>query len=146
MGRRTRSITKLERGKNKMPEDKTEETTTPTDSIIERNVSEVMAENMILKEALVKMQGDIDKLTGRLSNAEALLENQAKAPKIARIQKVSTISKNDLAEMSLADLEKIEKLYALTKVPTFRSSADLGTNADPYYDLHNMYKFGKEKG
>lgn len=128
----------------KMTEEKTGETT-QTENIIDRNVSEVMAENLGLHEDLTRMQGDIDELKKRLGIAEALLENQAKAPKIARIQKVSTMKRNDLAEMSLADLEKIEKVYALAKVPVFRSSADLGSNADPYYDLHNMYKFGKKK-
>ena len=122
------------------------ETPTKTSNIIERNVSEVIAENMILKEELAKMRGDIDALTGRLSDAEALLESQAKAPKIARIQKVSNLGKNELAEMSLADLEKIEKLYDFVKTPTFRSSGDLGGNADPYYKLHNMFKFGKKDG
>jgi len=137
-------ISKLERGMNEMSEEETGETT-QTENIIDRNVSEVLAENMLLKEALSTMQTTIDELTGRISKAEALLEHQAKAPKIARIQKVSNMSRNDLAEMSLEDLEKIEQVYSLAKVPTFRSSADLGTNADPYYDLHNMFKFGKKK-
>jgi hypothetical protein len=128
-----------------MTDEKTGETTTPTEDIIERNVSEVMAENMGLHEDVADLKVAIDELKKRLGIAEALLENQAKAPKIARIQKVSNMKRNDLAEMSLADLEKIEKVYALAKVPTFRSSADLGTNADPYYDLHNMFKYGKKK-
>ena len=127
-----------------MTEEKTGDTTNPTENIIDRNVSEVLAENMILKESLTKMQSDIAELTGRLSDAEALLENQAKAPKIARIQKVSNMSKNDLADMSLDDLDKIEKVYDLAKTPKFRSSADLGGNADPYYKLHNMYKYGNK--
>ena len=125
-------------------EEETGKTTTPTDNIIDRNVSEVMAENMIFKETITKLQEDVDKLTSRLTNAEALLESQAKAPKIARIQKLSTMSYNDLAEMSLPDLEKIEKVYALAKTPTFRSSADLGGSADIYHKLHTMYKFDKK--
>ncbi len=128
-----------------MSSNETEKTTeNPTEDIIKRNVSEVLAENLLLRKSLTDLKVTVDELKGRLSDAEALLSEQAKAPKIARIKEVSELNENELAEMSLADLEKIEKLYDFIKVPTFQSSADLGGNIDPYHKLHNMYKFDKK--
>jgi len=128
-----------------MTDEKTGDTTTPTDDIIERNVGEIIAENERLTERVLELEEKVGHLTTRLDTAETMLESQAKGPKIARILKISNLKKNDLVEMSLSDLDKIERIYAHAKVPTFRSSADLGTNADPYYDLHNMFKYGKKK-
>ena len=126
--------------------EETGETTTPTEDIITRNVGEIIAENTQLTERVVELEEKLERVTTRLGVAETMLESQAKGPKIARIQKISNLSKNDLIEMSLTDLDKIEKIYAHAKTPTWESSADLGGSADPYYNLHNMFKFGSKEG
>jgi len=130
-------ISKLERGKKKMTDEKNEAVT--------RAVDEVMAENETLKGKIVKLEKSLEEQTRLLAQANDYIANQKRADIILAVKKQFDVGDEFISLKSTDELKTMLEWGKLKKPPRFSSSGDLGGGGDPYEKLHTMFKFKDRK-
>ena len=133
-------VSKLERGKRIMTEDKTGDNLTVT----ERNVSELIARVTVLESQVVTLTAERDAALSQLKQANDLIEADTKARLVEQAVGLSEMTLAELAGKDIAELETIITVSKLVKKSRFESGADIAPKGgkdkfDARTHLHNLY-------
>jgi len=121
--------------------EKEEKTTEETKvSTIDINVSLVLAENSMLKDALAGKDSLIEDLTKKLQQATDLIEEDTKARIIADIKNRTTVPDKYLAGKTVDELNQMKKVLDTAVVPAFKSGTPaMVDKKNPRAELDSLF-------
>jgi len=106
---------------------------------IDINVSMVLAENQMLKDAMGEKDNMITELTKKLEQATDLIEQDTKARLIADIKGKTVVPDRYLIGKSVEELDKMKEILDTAVVPAFKSGTPVYNKEDPKVKLDNVF-------
>jgi hypothetical protein len=122
-----------------MSEVKKEEIKQEKNETIDINVALVLAENQMLKDAIVEKDKLITDLTKKLGQATDLIEEDTKSRLIADIKTKSMVPDKYLAGKSVEELSKMKEVLDTAVVPAFKSGTPVYEREDPKMKLDSVF-------
>lgn len=122
-----------------MSEEKNKEVESEKINTIDVNVSLVLAENQMMKDAMVEKDAVITDLSKRLQQAMDLIDEDTKGRLIKDIKDKTIVPDKYLMNKSVEELTKMKEILDTATVRAFKSGTPVYNKEDPKAKLDSIF-------